>query len=306
MRSAANWYYLIMRINVAQGRYVIAVSGGVDSVVLLDMLAAKPELELVVAHFNHGIRKDSDKDEKFVASLAEHYGLIYESKRGNLGPNASEDHARKARYKFLTAAVEKHSAKGLITAHHQDDLIETAVINILRGTAYRGLASMKLNKRVWRPLLDVPKAEILAYAKKHNLEWREDVSNKQDKYLRNYIRHHITKKMKYDHKKELLKLIDKAETNSRQINQHLAVLSKDVFQNNELDRQAVNSLPSSVAAELLASILRQLPEVEINQPLIERLLVVIKTAAPGSQHDIATGYILKVDKKRAIIRGKSN
>src|SRR5437764_343012 len=124
------------------GKYVVAVSGGVDSVALLDMLARSDDLKLVVAHFDHGIRKDSAKDRKFVEDLAKNYDLPFVYEEGHLGSGTSEAVARGARYDFLHRVKKSHGAQAIITAHHQDDVLETAIINLLRGTGRKGLTSL--------------------------------------------------------------------------------------------------------------------------------------------------------------------
>src|SRR5665213_4424111 len=108
-----------MRIEVLPGKYALAVSGGVDSMALLDMLAKKPGVNLVVAHFNHGIRGDSGHDEKLVKQAAAAYGLIFELGAARLGKGASEAAAREARYDFLNRVMKKHQADAIISAHHQ-------------------------------------------------------------------------------------------------------------------------------------------------------------------------------------------
>lgn len=183
-------------------KYIVAVSGGVDSVVLLDMLAKLPDLELVVAHFDHGIRNDSAKDAEFVAGLANEYNLKFESKREELGAQASEDLARTRRYKFLRELAGKHHAL-VATAHHEDDVIETIALNLIRGTGWRGLAV--LDSDIWRPLTNMTKAEIIQYAEQHDLKWREDSTNVSDKYLRNRIRKQ-TIKLDEDTKRQILAL----------------------------------------------------------------------------------------------------
>src|SRR6185436_20114617 len=127
-----------MKISVRPGKYVVAVSGGVDSMVLLDLLRQKPKLELVVAHFDHGIREDSAQDRKLVQRIAKAYGLPFVHAKGNLGPKAGEALAREARYAFLRQVQADHDAKAIITAHHQDDMLKTAIMNLLRGTGRRG------------------------------------------------------------------------------------------------------------------------------------------------------------------------
>src|SRR3989344_5293986 len=113
--------------------YIVAVSGGVDSVVLLDMLIKQKEHNLVVAHFDHGIRVDSDADARFVWELAKKYELSFEVRREELGDAASENTARSHRYAFLRDIAKKYSAT-IVTAHHADDVVETIAINLTRGT----------------------------------------------------------------------------------------------------------------------------------------------------------------------------
>lgn len=101
-------------LNLPAGKYIIGVSGGVDSVVLLDILSKLPKIKLVVAHVEHGIRgSESKADAKFVAGLAEHYGIHYELFEANLGADASEDEARQARHGFLRQCREKYQADGI-------------------------------------------------------------------------------------------------------------------------------------------------------------------------------------------------
>ncbi|HET7827717.1 MAG TPA: tRNA lysidine(34) synthetase TilS, partial [Candidatus Saccharimonadales bacterium] len=176
-----------MKIEVPSGKYVLAVSGGVDSMTLLDLLSNLSGVDFIIAHFNHGTREDSDLDEALVTAAAGRYGRLLEIGRGGLGPKASEDTARRARYAFLEAIRQKHGAKKIITAHHQDDLIETALLNILRGTGRRGLSAMADNPDVLRPLLNISKSEIISYVRRQKLAWREDSTNQDTDYLRNYI-----------------------------------------------------------------------------------------------------------------------
>src|SRR5579871_3990732 len=104
-----------MEIELSPGKYVVAVSGGVDSVVLLDLLNELNDITLVVAHFDHGIRADSSNDQKFVQELASNLKLEFHAKEGKLGEATSEEKARKARYDFLKGVVSSTKADGLIT-----------------------------------------------------------------------------------------------------------------------------------------------------------------------------------------------
>src|ERR1700693_5976581 len=176
-------------LSLKPGKYVLAVSGGVDSVVLLDLLCKNQGLDIIVAHFDHGIRQDSARDREFVQALTRGYKLPFVLGQAKLGPNASEETARETRYEFLYGVVKKTKSKGLITAYHQDDVIETAIINLLRGTNRKGLSSRLSSDKIFRPMLEIPKSDLLAYAKANKLDWHEDLTNLDTTYLRNYIRH---------------------------------------------------------------------------------------------------------------------
>jgi tRNA(Ile)-lysidine synthase len=193
-----------VKLAVPKGRYIVAVSGGVDSMVLLDMLVQQPGLLLTVAHFDHGIRDDSHKDRQLVQKTAHNYGLPFVYNKGNLGAGASEADARKARYQFLHTVRKASLAEAIITAHHQDDLLETAIINMLRGTGRRGLSSLKSQDRILRPLLTYSKKQIQSYAETHNIVWYEDSTNKDEKYLRNYVRRQILAKFSDEQRQQLL------------------------------------------------------------------------------------------------------
>src|SRR4051794_19867846 len=116
------------------GSYVVAVSGGVDSMALLHYLQTRPGIKLTVAHFDHGIRDDSPEDRKLAQEVAKSYKLPFVYHEGRLGGEASEATARAARYDFLNKVRRSSQAQAIITAHHQDDLLETAILNMLRGT----------------------------------------------------------------------------------------------------------------------------------------------------------------------------
>lgn len=176
---------------IAPGRYIVAVSGGVDSMVLVDMLRQLPGLDLVVAHADHGQRADSPQDELLVAEYCHHYNLAFVSEKLDLPIGASEATARDKRWDFLRRCSIKYKASAIITAHHQDDVIETAIIALSRGTGWRGLAPFVESSDISRPLLNYTKNHIIAYARRHRIAWREDSTNTDERFLRNYIRHTV-------------------------------------------------------------------------------------------------------------------
>lgn len=294
-------------MNIAQGKYIVAVSGGVDSVVLLDMLTHEPSLELIVAHFDHGIREDSADDAKFVSELAKSYGLPFETERAELGADASEAEARTARYAFLKRAQQKHQAVSVITAHHEDDILETAVINMLRGTGTRGLHSLKSRPDIFRPLLHLKKADILEYAREHTLKWCEDSTNQDTKFLRNKIRADVIPKGDAVWRSKMLGHIEKASVVGEKLDREIDALLRYAMRSGQatLSRSWFVKLPHAVAGEVIVALLRRLKVADIDQPMVERLTLQIKTAKPGKKLDIDKDHYVLMTKRSARIMNRT-
>ena len=286
----------VMEITVRPGKYVVAVSGGVDSMVLLDILRQQPGVDLVVAHFEHGIRQDSDEDRQLVGQVAAQYSLPFIYARGNLGAGASEAQARTARYAFLEKVQQEQGATAIVTAHHQDDLLETAILNIIRGTGRKGLSSLGSSGHLLRPLLWYSKQDILEYAQAHHIQWHEDSTNVDDRYLRNYIRHTILPRLGSKGREQLLGHIQTATALNPAID---SVLESDLARaslGGQLDRGWFIMLPYAVSCEAMAVWLRQHNLREFDRRAIDRLVVAAKTALAGKQFDVNAVYKLKVGK----------
>lgn len=288
-----------MKVVLEPGKYVLAVSGGVDSMVLLDLLTKQPDIELVIGHFNHGIRKEAAKDEEFVRQKAAEYGIRFEAGHGNLGPNTSEEAARNARYKFLNAVRHKYGAKAVITAHHQDDLIETALLNLLRGTGRKGMVAMQSNTKILRPLLNYSKPQIKTYAKVSKLSWREDSTNQSDVYLRNYLRNKIISNLNGYNRDNILKNIDNIAKTDKYIDVLIANLSQIILSDKEISRISFASLPVNLGDELMAYWLRQRKIGQFDQKTVNRLCVALKTAKPNTSHSVQGEHQLVVGAKTA-------
>jgi tRNA(Ile)-lysidine synthetase-like protein len=289
---------MAIMIDVDEGPHVLAVSGGVDSVVLLDLFSKQSDTGLIVAHFDHGIRNDSDDDRLFVAQLAKKYDLPFEYGEAKLGSGASEALARKERYEFLKNVKAKYKAKDIVTAHHQDDLLETAIINLKRGTGRRGLSSLRSHENLQRPLLGVSKADLIAYAKIQGLVWREDETNTDPSYLRNYIRHQILPKFNKVQRDNLLHIIASSTKSNDYLDTGLAKLLKKHIINGRLDRQWFILLPHDVAKEMMATWLRQNGLASFDRRTIDRLVVASKTFRANTQVDIYNDYSLVVTQKQ--------
>lgn len=178
-------------------KYLLAISGGADSMVLLHLFLSSG-LNFSVAHCNFKLRgEDSELDEQFVRKYCKNHDVeLFVRQFDTLQLKKSQESvemlARKLRYDFFEEIIQKENFDFLVTAHHLNDNIETFFINFLRGAGVKGLAGIrKFRQKTFRPLLQFSKKEILEYAKENNLSWREDLSNQTLDYLRNKIRHQI-------------------------------------------------------------------------------------------------------------------
>jgi tRNA(Ile)-lysidine synthetase-like protein len=176
--------------NYQKHKYVLAISGGLDSMVLVDlMLDLCSKEQLVVAHFNHRTRhEESDGDSFFVRQFAHSRKLVFEAEERK-GQKLSEAALRLERYQFLERIKEKHQCNYVVLAHHLQDQIETLLMRILRGTGLDGLAVMAPKNGYWiRPLLIFSKETLEQEAQKKQIQYRVDSSNTDSKYFRNEIR----------------------------------------------------------------------------------------------------------------------
>jgi len=193
--------------------YLVAVSGGRDSVALLHWLISLGYEQLVVCHLNHRLRgQSSDADGRFVKALAERYNqglagrIQFELGSANIRALAKtrkisiETAAREARYAFFAETARRQNCRTIFVAHHADDLVETFLINLFRGAGSAGLSAMReistrridgVDLTIVRPFLCLWRKEIDDYVREHRLRFREDATNKNLAPLRNRIRHRI-------------------------------------------------------------------------------------------------------------------
>ncbi|RKY75310.1 tRNA lysidine(34) synthetase TilS [candidate division KSB1 bacterium] len=198
-RQSFERYCKLRGLLVPNEKILIAVSGGVDSVVLLDLLVGvqdKYQLQLKVIHLNHRLRgKEADADEAFVHQLGQQYGLSVISERIDVRTYAKkkklslEAGAREVRYDFFHRALAQSQFDKVATGHQADDQAETVLLHLLRGSGIRGLGGISPHRDCFiRPLLFASRAEILQYAQTQKLSFRQDASNLSCVYTRNRIR----------------------------------------------------------------------------------------------------------------------
>ena len=195
---------------------VLGCSGGPDSMCLLDLLLKirnNKDIKVVVAHVNHNVRKVSDDELLFLKDYCNKRDIMFEAmKIEKYGDDNFHNEARSIRYNFFNDVVNKYNAKYLMTAHHGDDLIETILMRIVRGSTLSGYAGfsrevIKDNYRIIRPLIYVTKDEILDYNKKNRIAYVVDASNFKTKYTRNRYRKYVLPFLKKEDKNVNLKFL---------------------------------------------------------------------------------------------------
>lgn len=193
--------YLLKKLNLKDNdSVVVAVSGGPDSMCLLSIfleLKKEIDLNLICAHVNHNVRKESKEEEIFLKNYCNVNNIKFEiMKIESYGDDNFQNEARTKRYEFFDKIVKKYNSKYLFTAHHADDLIETILMRISRGSTIKGYSGFHKefevnNYKVIRPLISLTKDEILKYNREKNIKYVTDLSNEKDKYTRNRYRKYI-------------------------------------------------------------------------------------------------------------------
>jgi tRNA(Ile)-lysidine synthase len=230
-------------------RVLVAVSGGIDSMVLLDLLREYSD-KVNVAHSNFQLRgQNSIQDEQLVESYCKGHQLTCHIKRFDtkLPKQSTQMAARTLRYNWFEELCSSNRYDIVLTAHHADDNIETLLINIIRGTGIEGIAGIpEENGRIIRPLLPFYKSEIVDYAKAHQIPWREDHSNQSDHYQRNAIRHHVIPELAKLHPKVLdniIKTINFTREAALVVQQQTEQLKKQLFvMEKEIIRISISSI----------------------------------------------------------------
>jgi tRNA(Ile)-lysidine synthase len=211
-------------------------------------------LKLIIAHLNHGVRKESDNDEKFVKALAEKNKLTFASRKiapptfGNL-----EEELRNERKKFLNFVAERFDANHISLAHNKNDQVETFFLNAIRGSGPAGLSAMDaMDGKIIRPLLNISRDEIKDYAKKRKLVWREDKTNKDVKYNRNLLRTKILPELKKINP-EWLENVYRTTLIQNDIDNYLKSGAKRIIKSQkQLDVNTLNKLNKPLFYEVLA------------------------------------------------------
>lgn len=261
-------------------RVLVAVSGGVDSITLLRALyelRGEWQLELTVAHLDHQMRPGSEVDARFVADYAASLQLPCVCETIDVPQYiqseqlSAEEGARRVRYGFLLRAAHQRNANVIALGHNLDDQVETFFLHLLRGAGLAGLSGIppvrsEGDVRYIRPLLDCSREEILAYAHDNRLEYRDDPTNREVKFLRNRVRWELLPLLR-KYNPNVLETVARAEETLRKANQYLQRVAEKEFQralvreNSEeiaLNRHRVSALEELIQEYVLREAIRRI------------------------------------------------
>ena len=282
---------------------ICATSGGIDSMCLLSILL-KYNIKIVCAHVNHNLREESFEEYEFVKKYCNDNNVIFEGitldkiNDGNL-----EFEFRKKRYDFFDKLMKKYNAKYLFTAHHGDDLIETILMRITRGSSLEGYSgfdkvNIRNNYKILRPLIYLTKEDINEYAKENNIEYREDYTNKSDKYTRNRYRKYILPKLKEENKNvhlKFLKFSEELENSYIYINNYISSLLEKNYINNKLYIEEIKEYDEFILKKMIYEILKNNYNDNINlinDSNIFEIIKIIKSDKPNLKVNLPLNKII--------------
>jgi tRNA(Ile)-lysidine synthase len=316
-------------------KVLVAVSGGVDSAVLfhaLHGLAGSLDLDLQIGHVNHGLRgKESEGDEAAVRAMGCRYEVPVHAarvdpKRLRQGRASRErptlqEAARRARYDALRAIADEHRAERLATAHTLDDQAETVLLRLLRGSGPDGLGGIPERSSdgfVVRPLLRISRAEILSYATRHGLSWREDASNADLAFARARLRAEWLPGLRNAFNPQLLRAIgDLAEAQRRDAEWIAEIVEREAERlltveegGLRMARSGWEALPEALARRVVRLALRRTGGArDISRAHLERVVEALRRGRTGSCIELPGGFELACERhafhlRRAPVPGK--
>lgn len=257
-------YEYLRSLNIEPNqKVVLACSYGPDSMCLLDILI-KLNISVVVAHVNHNLREESLNEYNDLKKYCDKHNIILEYFKIDEYPKCNiESYARKKRYDFFDKICKKYNSKYLFTAHHGDDLIETILMRIFRGSTFKGYAGFKLISKknsyeIVRPLIYTTKYDIIKYCNDNNILYALDKTNNELYHTRNIIRHKILPEIKQINPLAHEKFIKYSELLNEYynyVNDEVLKYKSNYYINNKLDINSLNEIPPFIIKLLIQSIL---------------------------------------------------
>jgi|SRR5690554_199550 len=291
MENALN---LLKQYNIDKNTpLIISVSGGVDSMVLLNILATN-KYKAIVVHFNHQTRKENDLEEQLVRETAKNYNLGFHVFKFEQASGNFHEQARNFRIKKLEEIAIKYKTSYILTAHHLDDLAETVLMKITRGSNLYGYAGIheyvKINDFIFmRPLLSYSKKEIIAYATKEKINYLDDSSNFELHYTRNRIRHTVLPILKQENPQVLNKFKDFQNSLTESYNFIRKYTSKFIDSNNKINTKTLINEDLLIKREAIVMLLEK-HQITFNKQTLDNLLNLIDSVRPNLTYNLSNNY----------------
>lgn len=306
-------------INNLQDKYlIVGVSAGPDSMALLHMLMTNSKKEIICAHINHNIRKQSIEEENYLIKYCKENNIILEvMKIESYHEKNFENEARKKRYAFYEQLLKKYNSHTLLLAHHGDDLIETILMKITRGSNLEGYAGIKTyskqkNYTIIRPLLYLTKEDILKYNKDNSIKYYIDKTNTDDTYTRNRIRLNILPLLKKEKKDIHLQFLKYSNTLQEYYNyiedvtiDKLNTIYKDNIINIDIFRNEHPFMKKNIIFYILSKIYNNEANI-IKDKNIEDILKLIERNKPNLTIDLPKNLKVKKEYNKVIFINKEN
>lgn len=304
-----NYKKLISSFNInKQKPIIVAVSGGVDSMVLLNLLIKEDYIPIVV-HFNHNTRETNKRDENLIIEYSKKFNLLYYIFSINVELGNFQSEARKLRYEKLKSIAKKHNTPYIATAHHLDDLAETILIKITRGSnlyGYSGIQPIYFEDDCIfiRPLLHVEKDLIIKYSIENKIPFYTDESNYYDTYLRNRYRHTVLPVLKQENPQLLKKVLQFHEQLSL-TSSYIKQEAKKYIVNNSITLTIYKDLNIVLQKEILA-LLMENKKISFTYETIEKLRILLLNDKPNLSYDLEGKNVLIKAYNQVYITNKEN
>ena len=310
---------LIKNIDINNDQYVIVgVSAGPDSMALLHMLKNNLNSKIVCAHINHNVRKQSNKEELYLKKYCNKNNIIFETtKIKSYSQNNFENEAREKRYKFYEQLLKKYNSHNLFLAHHGDDLIETIIMKIIRGSNLEGYAGIKTisyleNYKIIRPLLNLTKEDIIKYNIDNNIEYYIDITNEDTKYTRNRYRKNILPLLKEEDKKVHLKFLKYSnilQEYDNYINYEIKKKLNNIYNNNIININNLNKehpfMKKNIIFYILSKIYNNKPNI-IKEKNITDIMKMTTSNKPNYIINLPKNYVAKKEYNQIYIEKTKN
>jgi tRNA(Ile)-lysidine synthetase-like protein len=282
---------------INKDKVVVAVSGGPDSMLLLSLLLdvrKNKDITIICAHINHGVRKESDKEKIFVEKFCKDNDIVFEYSKIHVDFKENfHNEARKLRYHFFEHVLHKHNTKYLLTAHHGDDLMETILMRLVRGSSVKGYAGFKKetqirNYLILRPLIEVTKREINDYCRINKIKYVKDKSNFLDKYTRNRYRKYMLPFLKKEDSKvhqKFIKFSNSVDEMMNYIDKVAQLEYKKIVKKDSLNIEQFKKQESFIKRRILYFMLEEKCNdtlYDINDNHIEKLIELIESKKTNS------------------------